>query len=158
MRFSERTSLSDFTHHRLLVACPRCREMASLGHVQVSRRSAGQRLVCSACGHTAEWLRDPTWQSPPQISAGPRLDHFDLDLWLQTPCAGRTLWAYNGAHLAFLEEYIAAPLRESLDDREGWEPRGGPGRRLPRWMLLAKHRSGVLRGFASLRERLLGDA
>ena len=39
--------------------------------------------------------------------------YFDAVLWLQMPFGKNVFWAYNLAHLAYLEEYIAAFLRES---------------------------------------------
>ena len=45
------------------------------------------------------------------------LDHFfGLPLWLQTSCCGQVLWAYNEAHLNFLESYVQSRLRERLPD------------------------------------------
>jgi hypothetical protein len=77
-------------------------------------------------------------------------------VWLQQPCCGEVLWAYNGPHLRFLAEYVGAELRERWPDtNEGWQPLGGLGRWLPRWVLLAKNRKAVLRGIEALRERLL---
>ncbi len=35
---------------------------------------------------------------------------FRLALWLQTPCGSHVLWAFNYAHLDFLEGYVAASL------------------------------------------------
>jgi hypothetical protein len=37
---------------------------------------------------------------------------FGLPLWLQTPCIGRTLWAFNARHLAYLKQFLQAELRE----------------------------------------------
>ncbi|MEW9532434.1 hypothetical protein AB0B72_28180, partial [Microbispora sp. NPDC049125] len=39
---------------------------------------------------------------------------FGLHLWLQTPCCGNVLWAYNIRHLDLLEGYIGADLRERV--------------------------------------------
>ncbi|RRD07117.1 hypothetical protein EII34_01105 [Arachnia propionica] len=70
-----------------------------------------------------------------------------LPFHLRTPCVGETLWAANLAHVTYLENWIGALHR----------PRKAPGavqelgHRLPRWMLLAKNRSEVLRGLARLR-------
>ncbi|MFD4671715.1 hypothetical protein ACFWNN_18410 [Lentzea sp. NPDC058450] len=71
------------------------------------------------------------------------------DLWLTTPCAGRTLWALNVAHLDLLESYVGAALRE--------DPPASSVRRmtvlakLPAWLKSAKHRDEVLRGLRRLR-------
>ena len=75
-----------------------------------------------------------------------------MELWLQTPCAGRVLWAFDAAHITALELHIGARLRTDPV---------GPGTamtmlaRLPSWMTTAKHRVEVLRGLSRLRERVL---
>src|SRR5262245_15991276 len=137
VRFDERVSLSDFKEH-VLVACPRCTGRAHLdwlsahdeerdGHVV---RLAGHRLVCPACAYTADWLRQISFEAPPVIGPGPLLAGFGLELWLQRPCCGEVLWAYNGPHLRFLAEYVGAELRERWpDSNEGWQPLGGLGGR-----------------------------
>lgn len=162
VRFDERTNLGDFTAH-VLVACPRCAASAHLhwltSHVEKRGdrevRLAGHRLTCATCGHTADWLREKSWQAPPVVGPGPRLQGFDLDVWLQTPCCGEVLWVYNEPHLRFLEEYVGADLRERWPStNEGWQDVGGLGRKLPQWMLAAKNREAVLRGLGTLRERL----
>lgn len=79
--------------------------------------------------------------------------YFGLPLWLQTPCCGHTLWAYNADHRAYLEAYVRATLRTA-------PPHAQPSRnrtlasRLPLWMKRKENREDVLRGLARL-ERLL---
>jgi hypothetical protein len=71
-----------------------------------------------------------------------------LDLWLQTPCEGRVLWAYDAAHLDFLERYVAAGLREQ-------EPGNASlASRLPAWIKSRKNRGTVTRGLKRLRAML----
>lgn len=165
MRFNEQTELCQFTDH-VLVRCPRCAACAHLrwlsAHTERRKnrtvRLAGHRLTCGACGHTTDWLREFSWQVPPVIGVGPVLHGFGLEVWLQAPCCGEVLWAYNEPHLRFLETYVGAELRERWPDtNEGWQDIGGLGRRLPRWMLLAKNREAVLRGLTGLREQLQSD-
>jgi hypothetical protein len=75
--------------------------------------------------------------------------YFGRPLWLHTECCGgHTLWAYNGEHLDFLANFIAASLRERpISPRTlTWS--------LPAWMKDAKHRDEVARQIARLRERL----
>ena len=80
-----------------------------------------------------------------------------LELWLQTPCCGETLWAYNKEHLDFLEQYVAATLRERTRPN-------GTGRyaarnstltsRLPGWIKRARNRDDVLRCLSKLHRML----
>ena len=79
--------------------------------------------------------------------------YFHLPLWLQTPCCGETLWAYNAAHLAFLEDFVRAQLREHARGAHGWRNQA-LANRLPGWMQDAKNREDVLRGVERLREKL----
>lgn len=72
-----------------------------------------------------------------------------LELWLQTPCRGRVLWAYDAEHLDFLERYVQASLREREPNRNG-----SLASRLPAWMKNAKNREAVLACCATLRVRL----
>lgn len=82
---------------------------------------------------------------------GPTDSFLGLPLYLQTPCAGETLWALNARHLAWLEAFLAASLREDA----------APTRRktavsaLPRWLIVARHRDEALRGIARLRAKLI---
>jgi hypothetical protein len=71
-----------------------------------------------------------------------------LPLWLAMPFRGRTLWAVNAEHLTYLENYVAAGLREI-----------GPGNsrlgsRLPTWIKSAKNRPDLMRALARLRTKL----
>ncbi|MEH2408153.1 hypothetical protein [Nostoc sp.] len=83
------------------------------------------------------------------------LDHFfGLPLWLQTSCCGQMLWAYNEAHLNFLESYVQSRLRERLpDDTLGWH-NGSLASRLPRWIKLTQHREKVLQKIQQLKQTL----
>lgn len=109
----------------ILVVCPSCRERAEL----TRRHEPPQEVLsCSRCGHIEQ---DP---------GGYRY-------WLRAACCGHTLYATNSHHLAFLESYIASPLRERL--RLHWADRDYLAT-LPRWMCLAKNRKKVLRSIRAL--------
>jgi hypothetical protein len=73
---------------------------------------------------------------------------FGLPLWLQLPCCGETLWAYNESHLQALRDYVAADLRE--DDCHHWSMFA----RLPKWVSAKKNRTEVLKSLNHLEERL----
>lgn len=79
--------------------------------------------------------------------------YFHIPLWLQTPCCGEVLWAYNEEHLAFLEAFVAAKQRTSVRDEYGWSNRSLMNR-LPLWVKQAKNCDEVLRGLGRLREKL----
>lgn len=107
---------------------------------------ASVRVRCPRGQHDVdvelEWVR--------VLTDEPRDPLFGCRLWLQTPCKGETLWAYNEAHLLDLHAYVGARLRE----RVGMSMAA----RLPRWMSAAKNRTAVLRGLDRLAKRLDGCA
>jgi hypothetical protein len=78
--------------------------------------------------------------------------YFGLPLWLQAPCCGHVLWAYNRHHLSLIEQYVQADLRElSGEPKLGWHANSLTSR-LPDWMIVAKHRQAVLNAIAKLKE------
>ncbi|WP_327000347.1 hypothetical protein OHA72_35130 [Dactylosporangium sp. NBC_01737] len=126
------TGLHELAAAGVDVVCPRCASRAVV--------TPQRRFVCAACGATASW-------SPgdgPSLWGAPVDPYFRHPLWLTARCCGgRTLWAFNDAHLTLLENSVAARLRE------------GAGMtllaRLPAWLTSAKHRDEVLRVIARLR-------
>ena len=77
----------------------------------------------------------------------PSLPEFvGLELWLQTPCEGHVLWAYDEVHLDLLERYAVAGVREQAP---GDSSLAG---RLPRWIKAAKNRDAVLHALGRLRQ------
>ena len=133
----------------VLVACPRCAGCAISRRQPGDRFWAPRRLTCTHCGHAADWSGDSVTLDP----RGGNDPHFRLPLWLQVPCCGQTLWAYNAAHLDYLAAFVGATLRGRRRDAHGWA-NASLASRLPTWIKLARHRDKVLRGLALLRERL----
>ncbi len=126
----------------ILVACEKCGECASLRNLVYPRtgKSVQQNGECSClhCGH--QWS---VAVGPRFFTAGP--------LWLKMPCRKNVLWILNRPHLDFLEEFIAAELRE--ERMPGLSSRRMSAA-LPRWMLAAKGREDVVHCLAKLREKL----
>ncbi|HEV2404697.1 MAG TPA: hypothetical protein VGR88_04565 [Ktedonobacterales bacterium] len=140
-----------------LVRCPRCERRAEVASLPVASTStsravglfAPRRCVCAKCGYVKEWQGK-------KVSVGAAQDwYFGYPLWLQTPCCGQTLWAYNEPHLRFLEEFVAADLRERAPERRNSHSLTYAAR-LPRWLQSAANREEALRGLARLR-MLLGE-
>ena len=137
--------------HDALVACPRC------GARTVVRQAGGgsasifapHRVACAACSYVAEHEGGGFAFHP----ADPRDPFFRLPLWLQAPCCGEVLWAYNAGHLDLLEGFVGATLRERTRDADGWYNKSVASR-LPAWMTSRKNRAEVLRVIAQLRQRL----
>jgi hypothetical protein len=149
-----RTFLGQFFSD-VLVRCATCAGCAHLLRLPSPLgRVTGSRFVCGRCAATRDWLlvRD---RVIPVTAVGPDLHGFGLSVWLQVPCCGQVLWAYNTAHLAFLERYIGARVRSQRSVPRNCSGNGTRESRLPRWMLAAKHRGRVVRGLRSLRERVV---
>jgi hypothetical protein len=102
-------------------------------------------VTCDSCGFARDSAGKRTsWGSPHD-------PWFGLPLWLQAPCCGELLWAFNERHLDLLERFVAATVRE--------KPAIMPGRagsiisKLPAWVKDAHNREAVLRAIAQLRDR-----
>jgi hypothetical protein len=131
-----------------LVRCPRCQRRASVvraAPVESHAIVGPRRCACTHCGY----IQDRTVGSA--VIGGPCDWFFGLPLWLQTPCCGHTLWAYNEDHLAFLECFVAATVRERMPGPIGNRSLAS---RLPRWMQASTNRAEVLRGLERLRALL----
>ena len=150
---------------RFLVRCPRCFHRAEVMPKDMALTDifAPRRFSCLRCGLTREWathvsdhiyIRDGQWsQKPEPISiGGPHDWYFRYSLWLQTSCCGRVLWAYNAAHLHYLNQCIGARVRE----QEGVS-NFSLASRLPKWIKTAKNRDAVLKGLDRLDALLLGS-
>ena len=158
------------TDHKALVECPQCQGCAEVLYRHLGASPGGGsavsfegtaivlmgadrqatwwgvwRVVCSRCTYYAE----PPASAPHVARDDSRDRVFGLPLWLQTPCAGEVLWAWNEWHLDWLERYVAADLRERTPNQNR-----SLASRLPRWIKSAKNRDEVLKGICRLRERL----
>ncbi|MEV6241137.1 TFIIB-type zinc ribbon-containing protein [Lentzea sp. NPDC051838] len=127
--------LCELATHPVLVKCPSCTAQAVV---------TSARLVCPACAHTHAYQRTWCWDD----------QRFVPDLWLQTPCAGHTLWALNPEHLDLLESYVSATLRE--DPLPTVVRRMTTLSKLPAWLKSAKNRDEVLRAIRRLRATVRG--
>lgn len=150
--FDRRITLADLSDE-FLVRCPTCFGWAVVRpQPNPPEPIAGRRvrLTCGHCGSSRERSQD--WQ----CINGAIDPYFQLPLWLQRPCCGHVLWAYNRSHLDFLAAYVAAKLRG------GWGLTPSPAAprnrtlasRLPRWLQSAHHREDILHGIGELRRLL----
>jgi hypothetical protein len=122
-------------------------------HPIVARRAVrnGRKLIgsirCRGCGYVGKYpLRPMPWVAREGVDPW-----FGLPLFLSERVGSETLWAFNAAHLALLEDYLGAAIRKRA---------AGPGKmtmlaRLPRWMKLKAGRDRALRAIARLRRRAL---
>lgn len=104
------------------------------------------RVRCRGCGHTSS-LPYQFWSGAPNEARDP---YFGLALWLQAPCVGNILWAWNEAHLTFLENYVRATLRERVPNQNA-----SLASRIPTWIKQRKHRDAILECLGRLRQSLV---
>jgi hypothetical protein len=103
------------------------------------------RLLCPGCEH--ETLVPITWEP---VRPTEPIDYvFGFPLWLQTPCCGETLWAYNEEHLRFLKDYVTASIRERQPNLNG-----SLASRLPQWIKRAHNRDEISRCIERLERAL----
>ena len=138
---------------RFLVRCPRCARCAVVTPLPREGRRAlvRARVVCEACGYN----KDGSQATPGGTDL---VDwYFHLPLWLQTPCCGDVLWALNEVHLAFLEDYVRATLREDM--RRDQLPANAirnqtMASRLPSWIQSGKNRDAILHAIDKLKKTI----
>jgi hypothetical protein len=148
---ASRAALGAFLDEVLLV-CPRCAGPATSKRLDPAARetAAPRRLVCRGCGH----MQERRAQAVAGLARVGHDDYFRLPLWLATPCCGELLWALNARHLAALEAFALAQLRERRRDAEhGWSNQSFASR-LPKWIKAAKNRPEVEKALARLRVQL----
>ena len=152
-RQDDGVTIFHFADH-FLVRCPKCDAQANVRKTDSKPwlpRNA--RFTCSKCplvedGSLMGWSdRDPVdWV-------------FHYPLWLQANCRGNVLWAYNPAHLDFLESYVTAKHRTGLRSKDG-ERRlrlnSTLASRMPAWIGSAKNRELVLKTITRLRQTIVG--
>jgi len=130
-------------HHPILVACEKCGKCASLREFVFQRKpkAAIRRFANSSCLHCGH-----QWMAPAGVhffTRGP--------LWLQIPCHKNVLWILNRPHLEFMDQFIAAGLREErMPERSSRRLSSA----LPRWLIVGKNRDDVVRCLKKLREKL----
>ncbi len=148
---------------KFLVECPNC---ASCGHVITLEQAdiPSVRLLCKSCGNAKEWKRTSCgvtysnnfdYFENGEVSIGAAVDwYFHLPLWLQVPCKGENLWAYNSNHLNWLKGFVSAKLRERKPSKKyGWSNQSLASR-LPKWLKKASNREQILLSFPKLEKKL----
>ena len=149
--------LEDFAE-RMYVCCLACSQCACVMRIPVDeeeilpggswrfhRTFSPRKFSCLHCGSTH------LWQEKTQRRGGLYDWYFRFSLWLQTPCCGEILWAFNEEHLHFLEHYVTAKQRIKFYE-EGWVRNGTLASRLPIWIKRAKNREEVTIGILRLKK------
>lgn len=115
-----------------------------------SEQRKKSKVECAACHRST--LVDIEWSTGWQNN-NPVDPYFGYPLWLQISCCGKTLWAYNEAHLNVLKIYVGATLREGRG-RHPWSMMT----RLPQWIKSAKNRDAIMKALHRLEQKLAEKA
>ncbi len=137
----ENLVLSDF-YDEVWVVCPACAKKA------IAKRFAEEktaRLFCVHCGYNKEVSTAFAKGGAITMAAN---SFFDADLWLTTTFKNGLFWAYNAAHLEYLERYIRAGLREHNN-----RTRFTLLEKLPGFYHDAKNRDGLLKRIEKLKTK-----
>lgn len=125
--------------------CARCGE--SLGRAPtrfVARRRTIEALCPCGAASFEHWA--------PGIRLGGPVDpYFNLPLWFRADVRGECLWAYNRDHLAFLDTFLRARIRQRSPNANA-----SLASRLPGWMKTATLRPLVLRAISRLTKKEAG--
>ena len=153
-----KTSYQTFIHtyiQKVYVICPGCGRQAIVTappFSEIHSNRSAIRITCTNCGYNnkyEELLAGSNAADYKTILIGTNTDpYFKIPLWLQINCCGNTLWAYNYEHLSFLEELVAAKLRER---NTVITSNGNIASKLPKWMLDKTNRTAVKKAIEELK-------
>ncbi|HJW29191.1 MAG TPA: hypothetical protein VJ508_08050 [Saprospiraceae bacterium] len=100
------------------------------------------KMKCDRCGDECEYEAHLSKQL---MDGGLMCDPvFGLKLWLQKPVGDHIFWAYHYEHLALLEQYVRAKLRERGVGNKG-SKNSLMFSRLPEFITKARNRDDILR-------------
>ena len=111
-RFQDQNFRLTHFQEEVAVVCPKCNKKA---RATVDYEEKKAKLTCSYCGFHE--IKDSlltflgyTAHYKAEASA-----YFDVEPWYYAPFKNDIFFAYNEAHLLYLEQYIGAKLREHKD-------------------------------------------
>lgn len=152
-RFRDHGEFIDTFQDQVLVRCPRCQSCALVAcrNLEIVHLFAPRRFSCQSCGASKDWAGQEVGNTDSEVPVDP---YFHYPLWLQIPCCGNILWAYNARHLAFIEDFVQATLRERQPDEQNSGSNRSLASRLPRWLQSRKNRDAILKAIATLQQSI----
>lgn len=141
-RFQDENLTLDYFNKETWVVCFSCGKKA-IAKVDFEHKIA--RLFCVHCGYNKETSTVLIPNGTLKMAAH---HYFKAELWLQANFKKEVFWALNGKHLAYLERYISASLREHKD-RTGFTLL----EKLPKFYHEAKNREELLKIIAKLKSK-----
>ena len=146
---------------RIDVVCPYCsrRALVTMSETIVAPglNALRGRFSCTHCGSSGAQRLPPRVLASYAVHKDGRDPMLGLPLWFVTQTRHGLLFAYNREHVAALEEFVGATLRERHAMPSTFLRNRTMQSRLPRWMKIAANRGEVLKALARLRAKLESD-
>lgn len=111
-RFADQNITLSHFQSEVWVVCTACSKKA-IAKVDYDKKVA--TLLCDSCGMNKKSTTETSVMGIKGNWEMAAHGYFKADLWLQHPFKNNVFIAYNGEHLNYLEQYIAADLREHKD-------------------------------------------
>jgi hypothetical protein len=139
----EQKKLSDFGTE-VWAECPACAQKAIATRNDEKREA---RILCTSCGYNKviSTAIEGTKDGKYIVNAHA---YFGVQLWLKAPYKNEIFFALNGEHLAYLESYIGAGIRENKDRKFFTLVE-----KLPKFMQVASNRESLLKLIEKLRKK-----
>ena len=144
-RFQDANKNLDDYQNEVLVKCPGCDDKA-IARANYEQKNA--RLFCPKCGYIKEASTHSNVLGITGFWKMAAHQYFGATLFLQHPFKNDVFWAYNDQHLAYLEQYISAGLREHKDRIHFTLLE-----RLPKFYHQAKNRAALLKIIQRLKDK-----
>lgn len=141
-RFQDENLINSDFYKEVLVVCPKCSKKA-IATVNFEAKNA--KLFCENCFYSQNSTTEFRKNGTIEVAAN---RYFQADLWLITSFKNDIFFAYNYAHLDYLERYISATLREHKDRTHFTILE-----KLPKFYHDAKNRTGLLKIIAKLKNK-----
>ncbi|MDR2276164.1 MAG: hypothetical protein LBF27_34990 [Sphingobacterium sp.] len=146
-RFNDQNKRLTAFQTKVLVVCPSCRKQAVASVCYADKKSL---LLCPSCGYNREKTTEiHLFGIKGHLEVAAHV-YFSAELWLEHAFKGEVVWAYNHAHLDYLESYISATLREHKDRSHFTLLE-----KLPKFYHDAKNRTALLKLINKMRKRPL---
>ena len=124
--------------------CNNCHEKFEYQSQPLKEKPLTYKTKCPHCNFQEEW-KTKTYRVKVEskLDNGLVRDHwYNLPLWFQKGVCKNVLWAYNQEHIAYLDRYIKAGLRERNNNGSG---NGTMVSRLPKFIKEARNREKLLK-------------
>jgi hypothetical protein len=145
-RFQDQNKTPRDFYNEVWVVCPPC-ENKAVAKANIEGNQV--RLYCEHCGYNKQKSTEICISGTKAILEMPASSFFNADLWLLASFKNDVVFAFNGEHLNYLENYISANLREHKDRSHFTLLE-----KLPKFYHEAKNREALLKIIQKLKNKL----